>query len=1364
MNRAQLRCLLVVLGTMGALPSCLDQEGAVDGERAKAYRIERREQLMGGQRALNDVGDYVLENDKIRVVVQDIGYSRGFGMFGGGIIDMDLRRFNERGSLRGDQGRDMFGEMFPAFFLQAMNPQHLEIVSDGSDGGSAIIRVSGYGGDFMSMVKGLNALLIEAFGGTPVDELSGIACTRGTAAADACVPLDEQSSCRSAAGILCSPQCKRIPRTNSAGEILGYNWKLEASDIPCQPGVFDDESCRCISPQAALPDEEVDGLSRADELCPDDQGPLCDLSCPASGEYGEGDKAIPCMRGVFDVSTCSCQPMAGEGSGSICASYCPQGEPAARLSFFVEYELPPGENYVIVRTGMTNISNRVASFPKQTLVNVLLGGADGKFSVPIGEVFLFSAGNDTFAPGAGFDMRYALEGAYVNTPELPALPGIPVDFLATTTSQGVSYGVFLEPSNTNFASLHADLYEAIGWTVKPFSMVVPFYFSSFTGAFFAAVPEKLQPNETLSVSKYVIVGDGDVGSVLDTIYGLRQRLGEQLSLGRVEGRVIDLMLKQPVEDAWVLVYRRTGQAESCELAADDIDDAGRLSAPAFQIYSQFRTVVGGSFSGQLEAGCYALRVLDDGRPIGKPVPLRIQDGETTFAALELPSGAWINALVTDSDGLPIPAKVTVVSTYDPRYANRDVRSFLYDSMAGEGERPTDFVPDRADDPSTRRFIETTGYTGVDGRVSLAVRPNSSDHAYTVYVSRGFEYELAVRPGIVVRSNESADVAASLRRVVDTKGYVSADLHFHTTASIDAYSSMENQVRAAAGEGVEYLTSSDHNIITDLSQAIATQGLDRFIGAMRGVELTTLEGGHFNAYPLIYRPEEVLHGSFPWVERSPQWIFDELRSLGQYGPENTIVQVNHPRDLVLGYFDQYVVSNLDGNPVPQTVDSLGLGIPSGPAFIEYDELGQPVVGEDGYAVSLFSRDFDAMELLNGKNYWQIHSLRTYDPADCIDGSERLPYLPPTQRCVPNLPPLEMAEPGSLLLDDGQVVYPGAVDDWFNFLNQGKRVTGVANSDSHKPMTQEPGSPRNMIRIGKDTPSAIEPLDIVHAIQKMRVVMSNGPFIELFIGDAQVGDTVSAPDGRVELRLRIQAPPWVKLQTALIYVNGFERFRTDITMPESGELFVEHSLELDADAFVVAEVVGYEGLFPVIPPLELPPILITDAIGAIGSSFGFGAGPYAALAPLKVLHVTPWAMTNPIWVDVDGGGYTAPGVALDRDGDKVDDRLDNCPDVPNPSQQDTDNDGLGDACDDDIDGDGVPNDVDNCPFIPNPGQEDSNGDGVGDACVGAGGGGGNSSSTAQQNPAQSPAQRDPFAPRRFGERRELRDFFKHSSHGL
>jgi hypothetical protein len=110
-------------------------------------------------------------------------------------------------------------------------------------------------------------------------------------------------------------------------------------------------------------------------------------------------------------------------------------------------------------------------------------------------------------------------------------------------------------------------------------------------------------------------------------------------------------------------------------------------------------------------------------------------------------------------------------------------------------------------------------------------------------------------------------------------------------------------------------------------------------------------------------------------------------------------------------------------------------------------------------------------------------------------------------------------------------------------------------------------------------------------------------------------------------------------------------------------------------------------------------------------------------------------NPDQADTNGDGLgdacstctTETGCTLDDDvdDDNVEDSIDNCPGITNPAdattgkQADMDDDGKGDACDDsEADKgnvvDGIYDNVDKCPFDYDPDQVDTDADGIGDVC--------------------------------------------------
>jgi hypothetical protein len=105
---------------------------------ARAGRILAQADVPRGVKNKASAGDVMLRNRKVLFVIEDAGESDGYQPFGGGIVHADL--------VDGDGEcleRNLFGESFHGLSIRLLDPESVTVMSDGTDGGEAVVRVVG---------------------------------------------------------------------------------------------------------------------------------------------------------------------------------------------------------------------------------------------------------------------------------------------------------------------------------------------------------------------------------------------------------------------------------------------------------------------------------------------------------------------------------------------------------------------------------------------------------------------------------------------------------------------------------------------------------------------------------------------------------------------------------------------------------------------------------------------------------------------------------------------------------------------------------------------------------------------------------------------------------------------------------------------------------------------------------------------------------------------------------------------------------------------------------------------------------------------------------------------------------------------
>lgn len=240
---------------------------------------------------------------------------------------------------------------------------------------------------------------------------------------------------------------------------------------------------------------------------------------------------------------------------------------------------------------------------------------------------------------------------------------------------------------------------------------------------------------------------------------------------------------------------------------------------------------------------------------GPAVPL-FKECALTITAVEGPGGT------------PLPCRITIAD------GNGALAALL--PMSGSGTNTNSLAM------SVRPGVIYTR----DGKASVNLLPGD----YMVYASRGMEYSVATQQ-VTVAKGQTQSVNLSIRKEVNTKGWVAADTHIHTrTHSGHGDATIDERMLTIAGEGIELAIATDHNHHADYSEAAVRTKLKEHFTSVVGNEVTT-KVGHFNAFPIA-------SGSTVADFKSEDWghLIRGMRAT----PGVQVVTLNHPRDLHSGF--------------------------------------------------------------------------------------------------------------------------------------------------------------------------------------------------------------------------------------------------------------------------------------------------------------------------------------------------------------------------------------------------------------------------------------------------------------------------------
>ncbi len=631
----------------------------------------------------------------------------------------------------------------------------------------------------------------------------------------------------------------------------------------------------------------------------------------------------------------------------------------------------------------------------------------------------------------------------------------------------------------------------------------------------------------------------------------------------------------------------------------------------------------GSYAGQVPTAAGNLLVRAEVKNVGRSQA----QPATDTVNLSIPSPIKVDFQIVDFDtGQPIPGRLLVIGDHPAFPDNRLFEIF-----------------DRSNGVVTQlHAIRGTTTDLGDGADPALYLPAGG--TYRVYASRGTEWSIASQAVTATGS-----YTFTLKRVVPTPGYLATDWHVHMLGSPDSPVTAEDRVSSAVSGGVEMFAVTDHDYVSDLQPLVQQWHLERVVRVLPGMEVTPFAYGHFNCWPLQPDLTSANHGAIDWAQGSvagdamtPGDVFSAMQARGAQ-----MVQVNHPRATGFGEFQAaFTRANVKYDYTNRVIygDYENADVPN-------DYLRLP--GE-----SLWSDNFNGLEIWNGFTIADSNG----------DGVRENKNLDRVMR------------------------------DWLSMLSLGLFVTPAGDSDTHTVTADPLGMPRTYVRVSDDSPDALASgtaIDDVIATQTgangsrpRDIVVTDGPMIDVQVAGAPaLGRTIASVGAPVTFTVTVTAADWAQFDTVEVFANStpdpvgsddntvlvplkcytsrpltslaagdpcmqaslapeamtvqlanlpgggnFQRYEATVQITLDPADIATRAGGTGKDAWFVFRARGNRGIFPLLEK--------SDAVSATTMT-ALMSGDRATIDAALTGHGVPAeAVTAPVFVDFDGGGYRAP----------------------------------------------------------------------------------------------------------------------------